>query len=158
MAVASNGCAEVSATITIALTDCPTCHSTKSVNGGALANGSAAVVTASVIDASGKTVSGDCPVPRAAETPVVTLNADLSATISWDSAPAKNAAAGYTYEVSWDAGEYWVEAPRQDIVRVNQSPYVWGDLNPLVTYRFAVRVVNDCGAGPFSESNYVVVP
>lgn len=96
--------------------------------------------------------------PRSVEKPVVTLNADSSATIAWDSKPLESGEFDHSYEVAWDAGEFWTDAPRQGVIRVKKSPYVWSDLNPLVTYRFAVRALNDCGAGPFSESNFVVVP
>lgn len=96
--------------------------------------------------------------PRTVEQPVVTLNADSSATIAWNSKALRSGEFDHSFEVAWDSGSYWEEAPRQDVVRVKKSPYVWSDLNPLVTYRFAVRALNDCGAGPYSESNFVVVP
>jgi hypothetical protein len=161
LACATNGCAETCNTISIVLTDCPTCDDnfgqTHHGQEQTLANIGTNHVTATVITVIPASTGANCVLPHSAEQPVVTLNADLSATIAWNTVSTSDASP-YTYEVAWDAGDYWVDSPRQEVVRVDSSPYVWGNLNPLVTYRFAVRVVNDCGAGPFSESNYVVVP
>lgn len=185
LAIADNGCTSVSSTISIQLTDCPQCHHSLQETEGHHSkpkadwkagtdkhekpgNSFAGSTDANVIDGEGKTVNWDtnkqssgsingiCRVPRKVEQPVVTLNSDMSATIAWNSKPLQSAEFDHSYEVVWDDGAFWEAEPRSDIIRVKKSPYVWKDLNPLVTYRFAVRALNDCGAGPFSESSSVV--
>lgn len=61
--------------------------------------------------------------------------------------------------MAWDEGSFWLdEGARQVLTRVDESVYVSPQLNPLVTYRFSVRPINDCGNGPFSEDAFIYVP
>ena len=185
MAIASNGCNSVSTTISISLTDCPTCHhgdgqSTTAVHDNdrvVPANSEASTDDSSVAPATSAenasimsdkwstetivdgSTTGICRVPRQVEQPVATLNkADYSATIAWTSNNSMASSEfAVKYQVAWDSGSFWENAPRQDVTSAMQSPMVWGGLKPLETYRFAVRAVNDCGAGAWSKSKAVTV-
>jgi len=76
---------------------------------------------------------------------------DYNAVIAWDSSNSMQSAEfSVTYQVAWDKGSFWEDDARLDVTSAKTSPFVWADLKPLMTYRFAVRAVNDCGAGPFS--------
>jgi len=174
MIIADNGCDPSFSTISVQLTECPTClgddkrHSAAGDwdseisneapgNSRAYSNKETATVDTDDDEWNVAKKSSECQVPRQVEKPVASLNQDNSAVIAWSSQqPSVDAKNAVTYQVAWDSGSFWEDAPRQDLTTVMTSPFVWADLNPLVTYRFAVRAINDCGAGPFSVSTDLV--
>merc|ERR1711937_507590 len=96
---------------------------------------------------------GLCETPQEPSTPQLSVSSDNEVTVSWNAATD-----GVKYEVVWDNGSFWESDPRESLAVTERSSFTTERLGSLVTYRFAVRAVSECGQSNYSPSASIYVP
>lgn len=84
--------------------------------------------------------------------PSLSVDAQNRVTLRW------NGSLGMKYQVAWDKGNFFEDAPRESYAVTERSSFTTDPLAAGTKYRFAVRSISESGMSPYSPAAEINIP